>query len=804
MGEPQHDPLSKYRLIRRLGAGGMGEVHLAHDTALNRDVAIKYIAPERLGDADARRRLIREAQAAAALDHPSICPVYEVSADHGAAAFIVMQDVAGETLAERLRRGPLDEREALTIALHIADALATAHGHGVLHRDLKPDNIVVTPSGLPKLLDFGIAHVACYDGTAETQTSLTGEGQIFGTPGFMAPERIERKITDGRSDLFSLGAVLFECLTGRPAFTGRSALEIHAAVLHVDPPRVSSVRPELTDRYDELCRRLLVKAPRDRFQTAEEVVAELRRLLTSTMTAAVATVEGPAVGPTRRRMWITAAVTMFLVAAAVGGWRWMTRGGEAITPAAARYFARGEELIRDGAYASARNALQEAVRLSPGYAPAYIRLADAHIELDEELDARDALLAVERSRLDANDRLRFDAVSALVTNKLDTTIRAYRALTERRQADADAWLNLGRAQALAGLPADARASYGRSLAVDAQYAAAHLRLGMLEADAGQRARALEEYDAAEKLYRASANVEGTTETLLRRGYALAAVNDIASARDALSRAASLAAGLESRSQEIRAQLALGTVILAEGQLTQAQEQTQRAVQLALDRRLDTVAANGLIDPAIAMTRRQRLEEAATLLRQALQLSQKSRGLRTALRARLQLASNALDRGAFADAVKSADEILPEFRNRGYDRWEITALNIAARAQEGLGEYARARERAQQALSKAESVKDDVQAGEALDNLAGESTALGLLPEALAYRRRLEAIHRRQQDRVRLAFDLQNTAELLIRLGRGNEADALLRELDEGAAAGLEPVRAAEAPGNPGPGSRCRR
>ena len=284
--EPGAALSSKYKLLRSLGAGGMGSVYLARDITLNRDVAIKFIALSKADDATARRRLVREAQAAAALDHPFICSVHEVSTDTDGQPYIVMQFVEGETLADRLRRGPLDPRAALTLTADIADALRAAHAQGVIHRDLKPQNIIMTPSGRPKLLDFGIAHILqtttpAIGGDEPTHTNLTGPNQVIGTPGYMSPEQLQQRPVDGRSDLFALGAVLFECLTGRPAFPGRTSIEIGGHVLMSEAPVVSSLRPELTARHDEIVSRLLAKDPSSRFQSAEELLGALRVLAPS-------------------------------------------------------------------------------------------------------------------------------------------------------------------------------------------------------------------------------------------------------------------------------------------------------------------------------------------------------------------------------------------------------------------------------------------------------------------------------------------------------------------------------------------
>ena len=273
------DPhLSKYRLERLLGQGGMGAVYLARDLALDRPVAIKFISPDRAADPIARQRLLREARAAAALEHPNICVIHEVIDEPGGRACIVMQYVEGETLASRLKSGALDVRLALSIVADVASALALAHRHDIIHRDIKPQNIVLTPDHRAKLLDFGLAlHNVPLTGHDETTAvGLATPGALAGTPAYMSPEQAQGLPLDGRSDLFSLGCVLYECLTGRRPFMGSSAYDTAHQVLAIEPPPPSSVRAELSAHHEELCLRLLAKHRDDRFQSAEELLGALR------------------------------------------------------------------------------------------------------------------------------------------------------------------------------------------------------------------------------------------------------------------------------------------------------------------------------------------------------------------------------------------------------------------------------------------------------------------------------------------------------------------------------------------------
>jgi serine/threonine-protein kinase len=214
----------------------MGEVFRAHDTALDRDVAIKFVAADKLADPEARVRLLREAKAAAGLDHPGICPVYEAGESPDGRAFIVMQFVEGRPLSELATNGPLPVRETLGYAVQIAEALSAAHHRGIVHRDLKPSNVMVDASGRIRLLDFGIAKVMTSAAVAtdlSTTSVQTTANKLVGTPGYMSPEQIQQRPLDGRSDLFALGVLLYECLTGKRPFDARTPVETVANVLHV-------------------------------------------------------------------------------------------------------------------------------------------------------------------------------------------------------------------------------------------------------------------------------------------------------------------------------------------------------------------------------------------------------------------------------------------------------------------------------------------------------------------------------------------------------------------------------------------
>jgi serine/threonine protein kinase len=268
--------LGPYVVIGSLGAGGMGEVYKARDTRLDRTVAIKVLPSDMVSSPEARQRFEREAKSAAALSHPHICRVLDVGRE-GATDYLVMEYLEGETLSARLSRGKLPLSQTLTIGVQIADALATAHRAGIVHRDLKPGNIMLTSNGA-MLLDFGLARqtpLAMDGSTATIEGPITRTGAILGTLLYMAPEQLQGQTADARTDIFALGLLLFEMVTGRRAFEGTTHASVIANILHADPPALSLLDPAVPQAVDRIVRECVAKDPRERWQSALEVHARL-------------------------------------------------------------------------------------------------------------------------------------------------------------------------------------------------------------------------------------------------------------------------------------------------------------------------------------------------------------------------------------------------------------------------------------------------------------------------------------------------------------------------------------------------
>src|SRR5215470_13701351 len=326
--------LGPYEIQSKLGAGGMGEVYRARDTRLDRTVAIKVLASHLSTLPELRQRMEREARAISSLNHPHICQLYDIGS-HDGNDFLVMEFLEGETLAERLGKGAMALNEALKIGIAIAEALAVAHRQGIVHRDLKPGNIMFTPAGA-KLMDFGLAKpLAAPTGTASAAppsftaaatlsgpsplSPLTSAGTIVGTIQYMSPEQIEGKEADARSDIFALGAVLYEMAAGRRPFEGKSQLSLASSILEKDPEPISTLKPQTPPAFEHVATTCLQKNPEERFQSAQDVKLQLQWAAAEKPGAAVSVVAP--VPESRKRMhalWAGGVIGALLLGAGAG------------------------------------------------------------------------------------------------------------------------------------------------------------------------------------------------------------------------------------------------------------------------------------------------------------------------------------------------------------------------------------------------------------------------------------------------------------------------------------------------------
>jgi serine/threonine protein kinase len=277
------EQLAQYTILDRIGAGGLGDVYRARDSRVGRTVAIKLIPNSLMTDPDRRERFLHHARLAAALSHPNIAALYEIGEDHGH-HFLAFEYAPGESLHAAIGGRPLNPRRALDVGIQIADALADAHARGIVHRDLKPGAIIVTPKGRAKILDFGLSSWTAGGAVRERAAGRDAEGlrdgRLSGTIAYLSPEQALGDAVDHRTDIFSLGTVLFEMLTGAQPFSGSTAEALTKQILHAEAPAVSSVNPSLPRDIDAAVDRALAKNREARYDSAAALAADLRAIAT--------------------------------------------------------------------------------------------------------------------------------------------------------------------------------------------------------------------------------------------------------------------------------------------------------------------------------------------------------------------------------------------------------------------------------------------------------------------------------------------------------------------------------------------
>ncbi len=343
MSLPKGTRLGRYEVHSLIGAGGMGEVYRAADTRIGRDVAIKVLPADFSSDPEHRRRFEHEARAAGALNHPNILSLYDIGTTPDGLSYVVSELLEGETLREHMGGNALPRRKAVRYALQIAQGLAAAHEKGIVHRDLKPENLFVTRDGRVKILDFGLAKLDPVPGAesphpeAPTMQAKTAPGMVVGTAGYMSPEQVRAAPIDHRSDIFSLGSILYEMLTGRRAFKGESFIETMSAILREDPPGLSEAGPDFNPALQHVVRHCLEKNPEQRFQSARDLAFDLELIstgLTESVLAAAtpAQARGKRPGLLKGRVWPLLAAALVLAALLPAAFYVGRRAGERPLP----------------------------------------------------------------------------------------------------------------------------------------------------------------------------------------------------------------------------------------------------------------------------------------------------------------------------------------------------------------------------------------------------------------------------------------------------------------------------------------
>ena len=800
--------VSHYRIVARLGEGGMGSVYLAEDLHLGRTVAIKLPQASR-SDHHFHARFLREARAASSLNHPNIASVYDYGETSDGQPFIVMEFIKGQTLNSLIDHGRLSVTRAVEVMESVSHALSEAHAHGVVHRDIKPSNIIINERGQVKVLDFGLAKnvngesLSSPDPDAATLLATrTQSGVVLGTPLYLSPEQALGANVDARSDLFAAGTVLYESITGRPPFTGKGMVEIAAQIIHVNPPPPSSFNPRVSAELDRIALKALAKKPAERYQSAEELIADLesvhsnlvelggdqtptRRISLPPQTAHVTALTTISEILNRPRMSVG---VFLLLIALLGGAAWGIKSLwqpklKAPAPEAKRWYELGTAALREGTYFKASKAFEEALAADNSFALAHARLAEAWMELDYSDKAKDEIiqagsLVPDRSILPPIDALYLAAITSAVSRNFGGAVSENTQIAELASPSekAAAYFDLGRAYERNEDPKNAVNSYIKATELDSQFAAAFLRLGVLYGRRQDFAAAETAFERAAQLYRASSNFEGVAEVSYQQGVLNNGNDKLVDAKKQFQQTLDMALTTGNLQQQIKAKLQLSSVLQTEGNSATAQQYTNEVIDLARANGLENLTTSGLIDLGNSYFLKGDFDQAEQLFKQALEYAERNKGRRYEARALLSLASLNMQRHKDDDAVRYVEQALPFYQGGGYSRETAQALQLLGRANRNKGNYEAAVQAFQQQAEAARRLGDKANEALSTEGMGVILSRQGRYPEALSHFETSKSLYTTLGRHNGVVTSSINTASMLWNLGRYPEARALLDEV----------------------------
>jgi len=787
--------------VSSLGVGGMAEVFLALDTQEDRMVAIKFPHFDK-SETLARARFMREAHAIQRLNHPNIAKLYSVGETDGK-PFLVMEYIDGETLSEKIFNGELIIGSAVEIISQTAEALTAAHAAGFIHRDLKPSNVIIKKDGTVKVLDFGLAKPIFRDENGELTNEIlfnssarTLTGVIVGTPMYLSPEQATELPVDPRSDIFSLGALFYECLTGVPAFSGNNVAEIIAKVLRDDPQPPSNINKNVSPFLDRMILKALEKKPENRFQSTDIFLTELRRQSHSKITNQ--TIPYPAMQPPNQRRLITRTLTdalrkprvsfatsivgVLVLASLIilGYWYFLRSPVFAPKPEAKKNYDKGVSLIQQGAYYTATKEFKAAIDIEPYYALAHARLAETWLEIDNETQSIRAILDCNNLinkgiTLNKTDTLYYKAINATISKDFQQAVRYYEELAKDNSEDLYIFLDLGRAYERNGEFDKAIAQYQIAVNRNPNYATAYLRAAMIHHRRKELANSVSLYQKAEELYQAENNLEGLTNTLTQRADLYTELNLIKQSEDYIERAMKLAKANNFVSQQVVLLLGMCSNSTTINEFDKAKKHAENAIELAKTNSLESLEIGGIVELGNVYLNRGENKEAQKTFELALEFAERIKSLYRKARALIGLGSCYLAQGKSEEALSCAIKAAEIFERYAFRIEAIMCQVIIAQIKYARGEYQDSIERLGQSLQKATDIGDQQSTAFLSGELSVATFRFEAFNDAITYADKCKQIYLQLSVIPNYAYCAAIKGDSLSQLGLFVEADTEFNE-----------------------------
>ena len=797
--------VSHYLIVGQIGAGGMGIVYEAEDKILKRQVAIKT-----LKDSNSQKpRLLREARAISHINHPHIATVYDYGETEEGQPFIVMELVKGKPLNEFIKNDCTNLFQIVNIIIKVADALFTAHKYGIIHRDIKPSNILVTDDENVKVLDFGLSRQVEDNGDQNNLTSgnrtqeetRTQKGVLLGTPLYLSPEQALGEKVDVRSDIFSLGTLLYESITGKLPFYADSVIEICAKILRDNPPPPSQINPEVPTLLDKITLKSLAKEPKHRYQNVGELISDLRELqkhlpkeenlisppMSSNFKPSVSQRFYASFRDVLRYRYSSALVFLAMVfTGLILFFYW--QANPAVyqpTPAAIMWYEKGERALNDGLSFAAKNCFEQSIAQDNNFVMARARYAETLFELGYTENARHERERVNETisngkiALSAQDNLRRQAINNTLLFDYDSALKNYQELI---QSGADSnkgqvYLDLGRAyERMENLP-EAIESYQKSLAHNADSAAANLRLGVLYGRRQDFEKSGLFFLAAERIYKIQNDSEGEIEVSYQRGFLLSSKSDAAKAQDEVAAALMKANINEIPYQQIKCLLLMSRILRLSSKSSDALPFANQAISLARQNNIDNLLAQSFLELGTVYFFLSKYQDAKNTYDEALRLARQYASTLIEKRILLQFGAFYVQQHQADEALNYTNQVQSFFEKGNYKKDILDLLSIKAQAMTIKGDFQAAHGTYLDLLARANEVGDLVQKARAQKGIGTMMANQDDLSSSLAPMYESYAIYNSINKTVEAGYSLITHADILCQLGRYQEATATLNQAD---------------------------